>query len=48
MQTSEEIKQVVKEKYGEIAAKNQQGCGCGCGSKSNKIVGYTVNCILLK
>ena len=42
MQTSEEIKKVVKEKYGEIAAKNQQGCGCGCGSKSNKIVGYTV------
>lgn len=42
MQTSEEIKQVVKEKYGEIAAKNQQGCGCGCGSKSAKIVGYTV------
>jgi ubiquinone/menaquinone biosynthesis C-methylase UbiE len=42
MQTSDEIKQVVKEKYGEIAAKNQQGCGCGCGSKSNKIVGYTV------
>jgi arsenite methyltransferase len=42
MQTSEEIKQVVKEKYGEIAAKNQQGCGCGCSSKSNKIVGYTV------
>jgi arsenite methyltransferase len=42
MQTSEEIKQIVKEKYGEIAAKNQQGCGCGCGSKSNKIVGYTV------
>jgi len=42
MQTSEEIKQVVKEKYGEIAAKNPQGCGCGCSSKSNKIVGYTV------
>lgn len=42
MQSSEEIKQVVKEKYGEIAAKSQQGCGCGCGSKSNKIVGYTV------
>jgi SAM-dependent methyltransferase len=42
MQTSEEIKQVVKEKYGEIAVKNQQGCGCGCDSKSNKIVGYTV------
>jgi SAM-dependent methyltransferase len=42
MQTSDEIKQVVKEKYGEIAAKNQQGCGCGCGSKSAKIVGYTI------
>jgi arsenite methyltransferase len=42
MQSSEEIKQVIKEKYGEIAAKNQQGCGCGCNSKSNKIVGYTV------
>jgi ubiquinone/menaquinone biosynthesis C-methylase UbiE len=40
MQTSEEIKQVVKEKYAEIAAKNQQGCGCGCSS--SKIVGYTV------
>jgi ubiquinone/menaquinone biosynthesis C-methylase UbiE len=42
MQTSEEIKQVVKQKYGEIATKNQDGCGCGCGSKSAKIVGYTV------
>ena len=42
MPSSEEIKQVVKEKYGEIAAKNKQGCGCGCGSKSNKIVGYTI------
>lgn len=40
MQTSEEIKQVVKQKYGEIAAKTQQGCGCGCNS--SKIVGYTI------
>ena len=40
MKTSEEIKQVVKQKYGEIAAKNQQGCGCGCDS--SKIVGYTI------
>ena len=40
MQSSEEIKQVVKQKYGEIAAKNQQGCGCGCNS--SKIVGYTI------
>ena len=42
MQTSEEIKQVVKEKYGEIVTKNRQGCGCGSGNKSTKIVGYTV------
>jgi SAM-dependent methyltransferase len=42
MQTSEEIKKVVKEKYGEIAANKTEGCGCGCGSKSNKIVGYTI------
>jgi len=42
METANELKQVVKDKYGEIAAKNQTGCGCGCGPKSNKIVGYTV------
>ncbi|MBS4034676.1 MAG: arsenite methyltransferase [Ignavibacterium sp.] len=42
METSVEIKQVVKEKYGEIAVKNQTGCGCGCGSKSNKLVDYTI------
>lgn len=42
MGTAKELKQTVKEKYGEIAVKNQTGCGCGCGSKSNKIVGYTV------
>lgn len=40
MQTSEEIKKVVKEKYGEIAAKRGKGCGC-CGN-SNKIVDYTI------
>ena len=38
MQSSEEIKQVVKEKYGEIAAKKAEGCGC-CGTK---IVDYTM------
>jgi len=38
MQTSDEIKQVVKEKYGEIAAKKAEGCGC-CGTK---IVDYTI------
>jgi SAM-dependent methyltransferase len=45
MQSSEEIKQVVKEKYGEIAkASKSSGC-CGptcCGDEENKIVGYTV------
>jgi ubiquinone/menaquinone biosynthesis C-methylase UbiE len=40
MQTSEEIKKVVKEKYSEIAGKQQKGCGC-CGT-SNKIVDYTI------
>jgi ubiquinone/menaquinone biosynthesis C-methylase UbiE len=40
MQTSEEIKKVVKEKYGEIADKQGKGCGC-CGT-SNKIVDYTI------
>ncbi|MCX6169818.1 MAG: arsenite methyltransferase [Ignavibacteriales bacterium] len=39
----EEIKEMVKEKYGQIAV-DGSGCGCGpscCGSE-NKIVGYTV------
>jgi ubiquinone/menaquinone biosynthesis C-methylase UbiE len=40
MQTSEEIKKVVKEKYGEIADKQSKDCGC-CGT-SNKIVDYTI------
>ncbi len=40
MQTSEEIKKVVKEKYGEIAAaKKAEGCGC-CGT--SKIVDYSI------
>jgi len=38
MQSSEEIRQVVKEKYGEIAVKKAEGCGC-CGTK---IVDYTM------
>jgi SAM-dependent methyltransferase len=40
MQTSEEIKKVVKEKYGKIAGKQQKGCGC-CGT-SDKIVDYKI------
>jgi ubiquinone/menaquinone biosynthesis C-methylase UbiE len=45
METADELKQVVKEKYGEIAiASKASGC-CGpacCGGTDNKIVGYTV------
>ncbi len=40
MQTAEEIKKVVKEKYGEIAVQQKQGCGCGCGS--SKVVDYSM------
>jgi len=40
MQTSEEIKKVVKEKYGEIAVKESKGCGCGCSS--SKVVDYSM------
>ncbi len=42
MQNSNEVKEIVKEKYGNIAKNSQHGCGCGCGSKNNKIVGYTI------
>lgn len=45
MNTANELKQVVKEKYGEIAkASKSSGC-CGptcCGGEESKIVGYTV------
>lgn len=45
METPNELKQVVKEKYGEIAkaSKSSGCCGptCCCGS-DNKIVGYTI------
>ncbi len=44
MQTENEIKEIVKEKYGEIAKQSTSCCGptsC-CGTESNKIVGYTV------
>jgi SAM-dependent methyltransferase len=42
MQNEQEVKEIVKEKYGEIARNASAGCGCGCGSSSNKIVGYTI------
>ena len=45
METPDNLKQVVKEKYGQIAkASKSSGC-CGptcCGDSENKIVGYTV------
>jgi arsenite methyltransferase len=42
MQNSNEVKEIVKEKYGQIAKNSETGCGCGCSSKNNKIVGYTI------
>lgn len=42
MQNEQEVKEIVKEKYGEIARNTASGCGCGCGSSSNKVVGYTI------
>jgi arsenite methyltransferase len=42
MQSENEIKEIVKEKYGQIAKQSNKGCGCGCSSKNNKIVDYTI------
>jgi len=44
METSKNIKEVVKEKYGAIAkdVNKESGCGCSCGSNSKKIVDYTI------
>lgn len=44
MQDSNKLKEIVKEKYGEIARKSQTGCGCGCGcgTKNNDVVDYTI------
>jgi arsenite methyltransferase len=30
MQTNEQLKSIVKEKYGDIAKRSSQGCGCNC------------------
>jgi SAM-dependent methyltransferase len=41
MNTDSELKNIVKEKYGEIASSlEKKGCGCGCSS--SKIVDYTI------
>jgi arsenite methyltransferase len=42
MQNSKELKEIVKEKYGEIARQPQTGCGCGCGTKNNKAIDYAI------
>jgi arsenite methyltransferase len=43
MQNEKEIKEIVKEKYGEIAKKSGSCCGpTSCCGTENKIVGYTV------
>jgi len=44
MTTEKDVKEIVKEKYGEIAKASSSCCGptsC-CGSTENKIVGYTI------
>lgn len=41
MQNSNEIKEIVKNKYGAIANSTKSGSCCGCGP-SNKIVDYTI------
>ena len=45
METANELKQIVKEKYGEIAKASKSSSCCGptcCGGSDSKIVGYTV------
>ncbi len=40
MQNPNEIKEIVREKYGEIAKKSKSGCGCGCSNR-NELNGIT-------
>jgi arsenite methyltransferase len=44
MKNENELKQIVKEKYGQIAKQNSSCCGPSncCGGDSSKIVGYTI------
>ena len=45
MKTADDLKAVVKEKYGDIAKASQNSGCCGptcCGTADNKIVGYTI------
>lgn len=44
LENQKELKNIVKEKYGDIAKQSKEeagGCGCGCGSKK-KLVNYTI------
>ncbi|MDR3627037.1 MAG: arsenite methyltransferase [Ignavibacteriaceae bacterium] len=38
MENGNDLKNIVKEKYGQIAVLNSSGCGCGC----SKVVDYTI------
>jgi len=40
MDNENSIKEIVKEKYGQIAVQNNSGCACGCST--SKIVDYTI------
>ena len=43
MSKSDEIKQVVKEKYGEIAANNSSCCGpTSCCGTNTKVIDYSI------
>jgi SAM-dependent methyltransferase len=43
METDEKLKQIVKEKYGEIAEKNSSCCGpTSCCGSTSKVVDYTI------
>jgi ubiquinone/menaquinone biosynthesis C-methylase UbiE len=43
METNEKLKQIVKEKYGEIAEKNSSCCGpTSCCGPASKVVDYTI------
>jgi arsenite methyltransferase len=41
MKKAEEIKKIIKDKYGEIAVSNS-GCGCGCGNQSNEQIAQSI------
>jgi SAM-dependent methyltransferase len=48
MRNNKKVKDIVKEKYGEIAVRSNPGCSCGCGSSSlptgqaGRVVDYSI------